>query len=194
MTKRLYVRLAVSGVIIIAVIIGIKAAVAELNSPVVGEVSSYSATTKSYTAAVHINLSPTLHTGTIISYDYPSGMTAQPSSALTTSELENDVYNARDIKSWLLAINVSIPQGGTISGDSGYMLRKSDPSTYQESTYSTGTQTYTIFSDQTQSFAKTAYIMNGDKLATVSLSGDDQGGTTVLQTAFNNVLSSLRWR
>jgi hypothetical protein len=194
MTKRLYVRSAVFGVIIIALIIGIKASIAKLNSPVVGKVSSYSATSTSYTAAVHINLSPTLHTGTYISYDYPSGMTAQPSSALTSPQLENDVYVARDIKSWLLAINVSIPQGGIISGDSGYMLRMSDPSTYQESTYSSGGQVYTIFSDQTQSFTKTAYIMSGDKLATVSLSGDDQGGAAVLQTAFNNVLSSLRWR
>lgn len=182
------------GVVIIAFIIGIQTIISKLNSPVFGKVSSYSATTKSDTPVTQINLTPKLHTGVYIRYDYPSGMIARPSSAVTTTELENDVYVARDIKSWMLAINISIPQGGTISGDSGYTLRTGEPSTYQETTYSTGGQSYTIFSDKTQNFAKTAYIMSGDKLATISLSGDDQSGDTALQTAFTNILSSFRWR
>jgi hypothetical protein len=182
----------VAGFILIVVFV-INSIISNLNSPVSGKVTVGNDTAHPNTT-IRVNLKPKLQNGTFVSFYYPTGLSPRPTNnPITAPDLENYTYRVADITSWLLSVNISILKGATLSGDSGYLLRFNDPATYKESTVSANNQSYTVFSDQNAAFSKVAYIIHGNKLASITLSGDDNAGTKPLDTSFMMVLNSLTW-
>jgi hypothetical protein len=161
-----------------------------LNQPVSGVISvTDSASKTGYT----VNLTAKKVTGKQVSFDYPSGLTPQKADSAAAPNLETFKFSARDVTTWLLGVDVSMPRGGSLNGDSGFSYRLANPTIYQESHITVNNQPVDIMTDKTVNFGKVAYVLNGPLLVTVSLYGDDAQGPQPLQTSFMMVLNSLRW-
>lgn len=192
MSKNKIITLGVFATLLIGLLIGINLILSNLNSPVSGKIKTANDTVHPDTT-IKVSLKPKTQVGKYVTFNYSSGLTPRPATAIYPPDIENFSYKAADITSWLLAVNISIPRGGLMSSDSGFALRIADTATYKKSTASIKGNIYTIFTDQSAAFSKVAYTMNGSKLASITLTGDDTTGTKPLQDSFDMVLNSLTW-
>jgi hypothetical protein len=190
MSKRRKVAIG-SFILIVAIVIVIaRVVMPQLNQPVSGAIKTTDSTAQ---AGYSINLTPKKVSGTYISFNYPAGLTPSSHVPVIAPDLEDFTFTARDTTSWLLAVDVSMPRGATLKGDSGYTYRQNNPAIYQQSLLSVNNQSVIVMTDKTASFNKVAYVMHGPLEVSVALSGGDAAGTQPLQTSFMMVLNSLRW-
>ena len=174
---------------VIAIICG-SVVLSRLNQPVSGTIKM---SDDKVQTGYSISFTPKKAVGKYVSFSYPSGMTPKKASPVSAPEVEELAFSARDVSSWLLAVDVSTPRGGTIDGDSGYTYRKANPGIYQASQLIVNDQVVEVMTDTTAGFSKVAYLMHGPLLATVALSGEDTAGTKPLEVALTMVLNSFRW-
>ena len=176
----------------VVIIGGLILFIRQLSQPSPGSLSVGQITASPNTYAV--SLTPVLKTSVYVTFDYPAGMTLQTSPPVNPPTLAEFKFTARDVESWVLAINVSTNPTGSLSGSSSYIIRKNNPTVYQASQMIVKGQSIPVMTDTTAgAFSKVAYITNGYELATVSLLGDDSSGLQPLQTTFSMVLNSWHW-
>lgn len=190
MSKRRKIAAAAAVFIIIALAVGARIFLPRLNQPVSGVITTSNNPAKT---GYDINLKPKKITGKYVSFSYPAGLAPKKTASATAPNVETFDFSAHDVTTWLLAVNVSVLKGGTLSGDSGFTYRQANPGTYQESHLTVNSQPVDVMTDKTANFSKVAYLIHGPQLVTVSLYGDDAQGTQSLQTSFMMVLNSLRW-
>jgi hypothetical protein len=171
---------------------GVVYAVMQLNQPVQGVIKVGPA--KPGPDSFTVSLAPKTQTGRYASFSYPAGMTPRRPEPVRAPYVASYAYNARNVESWVLAVDIANNPTGTLSGNSSYNLRKNNPAQYLESQTIVNGQTVTVMTDITVgSFSKVAYFTHGHLLATVSLLGNDASGTQPLQTSFDMALSSWHW-
>jgi hypothetical protein len=168
--------------------------ISQFSQPVNGVVKIGKATSSVTTYSME--LSPKAQVGQYASFDYPKGLSPQkPASTITPPILQQYDFVGRDIETWILVTSVANLPSGQLSNDSSYTLRASNPSTYSRSSESVNGQSVIIMTDMTAAgFSKIAFMVHGDQVGTVSLTGDDQAGSQPLQTAFNMTLDSWHWQ
>jgi hypothetical protein len=134
--------------------------------------------------------------GTYASFSYPG--TLKPLTGLsgpTGDELAVYNFGKPDIESWHLAISINQLSQPTLTDDSGYVLRENDPSLYQPSYATYGKNAFSIMTyTKAGDFNETAFMLDGDKSADISLIGNDPSGISVLANAFRQVLQSWNWQ
>jgi hypothetical protein len=131
-----------------------------------------------------------------ISFLYPSSMKPlQQLDALSGSELSVYNYEISDIVPWHLAITVTQLHGPSLLNDSGYLLRKNDPTRYTASSTTYGANTFSMMTDtQAQGFGEVAFSLHGSESADISLTGDDPAGDANLANTLQQVLQSWQWQ
>jgi len=137
----------------------------------------------------------TVH-GTYASFTYPGALKPvanQPS--LSGGELAEYEYKKSDVETWYLVISISRLGGPTLMDDSGYLLRKNNPSQYQANTLTYGDNTFIIMTDtQATDFNEVAFSLHGNISGDISLTGDDGAENASLKAALEQVLSSWQWQ
>lgn len=143
----------------------------------------------------NIDLTPTLISGKYISFDHPLGLPLKTTALVSPISVESFNFYVKDVYSWTMIVDVSNLPGGDITKNASYSLRKDTPSQYSELNEVINKQTYYIFTDNSFSdgFSKTAFVVHGNLIASISLIGNDTKGTQPLKTTFNMVLNSLTW-
>jgi hypothetical protein len=140
------------------------------------------------------DFTPQLVTGKTATFSYPAGMNPTNGGNVAIPILEQFVFTHSDIQSWKLAIAVLGQQSGRLAENSAYQFRKSKPDTYKESVSTFGGKEITIMTDVTApGFSQIAFLISGDKSATVSLYGDDAFGVSDLEKTFEMVISTWKW-
>ena len=144
--------------------------------------------------SITVSLVPTLGSDKYVSFDYPSGMSKQSSAVVVAPSVADFIFTARDIQSWLLAIDITSDPSGNLANNSGYTLRKNNPNEYHESQVMIHGVAIPVMTDTTApAFSQVAFLSHENWVATVSLIGDDADGAQPLQTSFNMVLNSWHW-
>ena len=142
-----------------------------------------------------IDLSPINHSDHYVTYNYPKGLHLKSSSLIGPTSVDDNLYFAKDIYSWQLAIDIASTPTGQINQTSSYQFRKDNPQEYKEKTEKINGQIVDVMTDSyfDNGFSKVAYLTHGDLVATVSLIGNDSSGSQPLVTTFNMVLNSWQW-
>jgi hypothetical protein len=100
-----------------------------------------------------------------------------------------------DIESWHLAITINHLPEPLLTEDSGYLMRKDNPSRYRMSTVSDNGNRFVVMTDtQVTDFGEVAFILHGSMSANISLVGDNPAGSTPLQNTLQAILASWRWQ
>jgi hypothetical protein len=166
----------------------------QLNKPAQGTVIDEQPTSQANLANNSFNLSPASVSGQYASFSYPKVMTKLAPSGLSGSEVATYSYKYKDIETWILAIEILKVPSGNLNDNSAWMLRKDNPSIYQETDNTINGQAVMIMTDTSASgFAKVAFLINGEYQAMIALTGDDPSGTTNLGAVFNQVVGSWSW-
>ena len=142
-----------------------------------------------------IDLTPTPITGKYVSFDHPLGLPLKSSDLVSPISVESFNFYVKDVYSWTMVVDISNLPAGDITKNASYSLRKDNSSQYSENNETVNNQTYYIFTDNNFSdgFSKTAFVVHGDHIASISLVGNDTNGTQPLDTTFNMALNSLTW-
>lgn len=133
--------------------------------------------------------------GTYANFSYPDSMHPMTGAQGPAGNvLATYNYLKTDVETWHLAINVTHLGASSLSSDGDYVIRKDNPSEYQESTITYGGNTFTVMDDTyTTGFGEVAFILHGDMDATIALTGNNASGISGLDTAFQQVLQSWQW-
>jgi len=181
--------------IIVVIIIGvIYHEMSNINKPSIGVVTN--PTSAQQTAGLSFNFTPTTVTGTYISFAYPKVLSVDTATQKPQYPiLESYVYKYKDIESWLLAVTVTDLQSDSLKADSSYYARLLNPAEYQLSTVTVHNNTFQVMTDtQAVGFSKVAFLLHNNMAVDISLTGNDDLGTTNLQKTFNIVLGNFNWR
>ncbi|HUD05376.1 MAG TPA: hypothetical protein VMR18_00430 [Candidatus Saccharimonadales bacterium] len=163
-----------------------------INQPVTAKLVAGKSTSSPGT--YDIALTPVLKTGRYVSFRYPKGLTLNPPQKPYGSIVEEYVFFAHDVESWQLGIDITKVTIGGLDGFGSYVIREQNPKEYTLSSVVANGQTIPVMTDLLAGeFSKVAYLVHGDYIATVSLTGDDSSGVAPLQTTFSMVLNSWRW-
>ena len=101
----------------------------------------------------------------------------------------------KDIETWVLAITLSNDAAGTLTSSSDYQTRINNPSEFTQTSQTFKGYPVVIFTDNNAAdYSKTAFILRGNLLATISLRGGDKAGNQPLQTSLNMILNSWNWK
>jgi hypothetical protein len=140
------------------------------------------------------NLKPVEVSGSYVSFTYPAALSVSPNSKIAAPTVAMYNYSYRDIEPWKLAIDIlNIPSGRLIDNNA-YQFREVYPQTYSQSDIEINGTNVVIMEDKTSiGFSKVAFLVNGVYQATISLQGNDSGGTANLEATFLQVLNSWRW-
>jgi hypothetical protein len=183
----------IGGVSIVVVIAGFLFVITQLNKPVQGAVSTSTAAVAKN--AYSVSLTPAPYVNRYVSFTYPSGLTQRDSGPIQPPSVLDATFVARDVTSWVLAIDISTHPSSVATDASSYTLRKDNPAQYQQSQMIVNGKPVIIMTDTTTSgFSRVAYLVHDGLLATVSLIGDDAVGTQPLQETFAMVLHSWQWQ
>jgi hypothetical protein len=156
--------------------------------------ASIISTTNGSRTPASFNMYPVTVSNNYISFRYPK-LLKPTQTSLVSGEVAAYTFMHRDIATWNMAVEVMpLPNGG-LQGNSAYEMRKSEPATYTESTFTKNGQSVDVMTDTSYGgFSKVAFLTHGQYQATISLFGDDSGGTNALQQTFNMIIDSWKWR
>jgi hypothetical protein len=191
--KRLIILGSVLLLLTVAVVV-ITRIINQFSQPVQGTTKVGQGTVDNQNISFSVSLTPKPQSNHYATFDYPSGITLNTPQPLTAPFVATMVYSARDVESWVLAIDISSNPVGNLSNNSAYLGRIDNPTEYHQSQTTINGQPVLIITDTTApGFSQLAFLVHGSWLATVALTGDDANGTQPLQTAFNMVLNSWHW-
>ncbi len=143
----------------------------------------------------NISLNPTSYADSFVAFKYPDGLTKKPSSQLSAINVDIINFEAQDVLSWTLAIDITNTGSQPLSNDSSYKLRLDQPSIYKLATLKINSQSIPVMTDTAVSgFNEVAFLQHNNLRATVALTGDDATGTQPLLTTWNMVLNSWHWQ
>jgi hypothetical protein len=172
-------------------IFGLRHVLSRINQPVVATMKIDQASKNQ--PVNQIDLTPVNEKGNYATFNYPKGLRFKPTSAVTPY-VEEFYFTARDIETWILAIDVVPLKGGNLMSDSDFMLRLNNPALFTENRQTVNGAVVYIMSDKSAAgFSKVAFLPHGSLIASVSLQGDDATGTQPLMTAFKTILNSWHW-
>ena len=180
--------LAVIGLLIVAAFLGIEHFANSTNSA--------SVTTGSASSAANaLDLRPQPFTSKLMSFNYPKLLKPITPSPLVGPDREKASFIYKDVTSWDLEVDVLDNYGKPLTSDSSYAFRQQHPEIYKQTILIEAGRQVTVMSDSSApGFAKVAFFDSGSLRAEVSLVGDDPAGLGPLNTTFNMVLASWRWR
>jgi len=167
----------------------------QLNQPVHGTTNVGQGTVDNQNnISFSVSLTPKLQTTKYASYNYPSGLNLNTTTQISPPSVATLEYNAKDVQSWTLTVDITNNPTGNLSNNSAFMVRTEEPNEYHQSKITLNGQPVILMTDITvPGFSELAFLIHGNLLATVSLMGDDANGIQPLQTAFNMVLNSWHW-
>jgi hypothetical protein len=128
------------------------------------------------------------------SFGYPADFSSQPPELATPPVLFSQAYIKPVVTHWRLAVSILSVQESTLSDDSGYALRVSQPAQYQPSTQVINGIHFTVMHDtQAGGYSAVAYTLDNLRVGEIAISGDDQSNGGTLQPLFQSVLKSWHW-
>lgn len=134
-------------------------------------------------------------TGKKFSFTYPNHFTASTTSAPKPPILESYVLLKRSTLSWQLAIQIESLPSGNFSDSGAYHFRQVHPERFSEVRAVANGMPVRVMTDKeaTGSFAKNAFLVHNNILASVSLVGGSTADRDAMQADFDNVLSTWKW-
>jgi hypothetical protein len=127
-----------------------------------------------------------------IVFEYPDSFRGVAVSKPSPPQLASFDYVTNKLPLWELAIGVRSLSSGNLEDDGSYHMRNSSPSRYKLEPWSVNDKSVEVFSDQTESYSKAAFIAGSGKMVTISLSGS--GDKAIMQAVQMEVLKSLQWQ
>ncbi len=182
-------------IFIVTTIIAVTFIINNLNQPSKGDISYQPNITSNSSSQQTFNSTKTNVVGKYIKFSYPASLKAYPlpKPVYPAVEAYSDTYKDTDV--WTLALQVVHIPSGDINDNSGYTLRKSNPNRYGYTIETINQNKVYIFTDtQDNNFNKVAFMVNGEYQASISLTGLDINQPDLLQTTFDQVVSSFEWR
>jgi hypothetical protein len=165
---------------------------AKLNEPSVGSVDNPSSSQQN--AGLAFDFAATHVTGTTISFSYPKVFSVVSSPPPVSPITEFYQYKYKDIETWDLSLTVTRLESDSLRADSSYYSRLLNPGEYTQSTLTENGQSFVVMSDtKAAGFSEVAYSLHNGLSVDISLTGDDNAGTSNLQKVFQNVLKSFVW-
>ena len=165
-----------------------------INAPSQGQVitSPVSATNSN---SGSFNWAPTKYTDKYISFQYPSALANSPVKNSNPTIIDLTRFSYSDLRTWLLTIEVVNVPSGSLEDNSAYKSREINPVNYQLVKLLINGQNLPIYVDKTtDNFNKVAFLVNGTRQATVSLTGNDSVSNNNLQNTLLLVHSSWQWQ
>ena len=160
----------------------------DLNSPAQGVVH------QTVVADASAKVTPPLKVeGKAVIFEYPASLEKIKPDTLSPGDIEKFLFTMPTHHAWSLAIQVKSLAGGTLTGDSGYNLRKQNPQQYTEQVSVVNGMTISVMSDKSGPYNQVAFIPHGNLVAEVALSGTDSSDTSS-QKIFDTVIDTWQWR
>jgi len=127
--------------------------------------------------------------GQYISFKRPSNFEPQKPDKPSGNELEVFEYIKRPAPFYTLNIVVSSLPSGNLTDDGSYNFRTINNNQFAATSFSVNGQPVLVFSDNTQSYAKAAFMAHGNKDVSVALNASLPGpdADQILQTVLNTI-------
>ncbi len=182
----------ITSVIAIIILILVLVTISRVNSTNHGTLSS-SYTIKSNQSTFVSK--PVQYSDKFISFNYPSSLVTGSTSTLVFPSVDKVNFTYRDVVTWSLAIEVLNIPNGQLNSNSGYQVRKINPTKYQQSNLDLNNNSGVVMTDKSVGeYSKVVFLVHGPYQASISLTGDDLNGNTNLDKTLNMIVSSWQWR
>jgi len=163
-----------------------------VDKPSVGSITNSKITN---IVAPALNMTPTLFSSQYASFDYPAILKKDHKNPSVNPVVDDYLFSYNDIESWNLAISIYLIPAGELVDNNSYQVREIHTDQYQQSTQLINDHNVIIMTDKTITYYnKVAFLVRGSYQATISLSGDDQGGEGNLVKTLNMILGSWTWK
>jgi hypothetical protein len=171
-------------ILITAILIGgIIVIIKILNSPAVGTITP---TVTQSSGAATVSTKPSNFSDKYISFTYPGNLEVLPiKKGVGYLDVVNLYSNDTDHSSEHVAISI---MSETLANDSGVNYRRTHTELYKEQP---STANMVTFTSTANGYEKTAYIIHGDQLTSVSVTAP---GNKDLSSDFVMIINSLKWK
>ena len=175
---------------VVLVALGVRSTTRYLASPIEGVIAA----TLPGVYKPGIDMAPATVASDFARFSYPRGMAVWTPQAPHFPTLASYNLTYRNLTAWNLSVSVIAVPTGNLYDNNAYRFRLVNPQAYSESRATYNGVPVTIMTDTTTGgYARVGFLVHGKYQAVVSLTGEDRGNATDLQSTFAMVLSSWRW-
>ncbi len=187
--KKVKTRRLILPVIILALVLAAIFLVKSLSKPAVGVISQPQLGQSDSAPKVQ----NTTATGKFISFAYPSDFTLHPQDRPSGQQLESFSLSKGPSPFTNLNIEVDSLPNGNLADDGSYNFRVANAGRFKLEHWSAGGINLAVFSDQTLPYAKTAFLVHGGRVLSISLSGGNPENSAAMDKTIKDLTSSIRW-
>jgi len=188
-------RLIISGVIVLALIVGGVLWLHAVDSPV--SATNVSESTSVVTAEKASNNMGKMVSvsGSYAQFSYPSLFTPLPPQSLSGNVVASYGYERRTQIPWQLNITINFLAADEVGNDSAYNAAIHNPTRYSSSSEMANGSTVTVMTDTTSDgYDKVAFLFRGSYSVDISLNSNDASDAAQQQAILNEVIQSWRWK